>query len=88
MKSNLITVCAIILFVSQTISSAQKTEVSVRKGKVVAGTAGASASVDAGRKAILTPDQKLSVTVDDPMVDDVMEISKWWSRKPGQEKRK
>ena len=77
MKSNLITVCAIILLASQTIGSAQKTEVSVRKGKVVAETGGTSVPVDAGRKAILTPDQKLSVTVDDPMVDDVMEISKW-----------
>ncbi len=77
MKSNLITVCAIILLACQTITSAQKTEVSVRRGKVVAETGAAGVAVDAGRKAILTPDKQPWVTVDDPMVDEVMEICKW-----------
>jgi len=47
------------------------------EGKVVAETGAASVAVDAGRKAILTPDKQPSVTVDDSMVDDVMEICKW-----------
>ncbi len=78
MKPNLLRLCAIILFSAQAIVLGQKTEVSVKKGMVIAETAsGGSATVGAGRKAILTADKSLAVTVDDPMVDDVMEIYEW-----------
>jgi len=61
----------------QTSALAQKTEVSVRKGKVIAETGAASVAVEAGRKAVLAPGKNLTVAVDDPMVDDVMEIYRW-----------
>jgi hypothetical protein len=63
--------------VLQTITSAQKTEVRVRKGKVIAETQTASVNIEEGRKAILSPNRNPSVTVDDPLVDDVMKIYKW-----------
>jgi hypothetical protein len=59
------------------ITAAQKTEVSVKKGKVIAETAKTSVAVEAGRKAVLVPDRNPVVAVDDTMVDDVMEIYKW-----------
>ncbi|MHC4575337.1 MAG: hypothetical protein ACYS76_14605 [Planctomycetota bacterium] len=77
MRTRSIILCAATLLTAQAISSAQKTEVSVRKGQVIAETATESRAVAAGRKAILTADKHLTVTVDDPMVDDVMEIYKW-----------
>jgi len=77
MKTKSIIHCAVVLLVVQAITFAQKTEVSVRKGKVIAETPAASVAVEAGRKAILSPDKNPSVTVDDPLVDDVMEIYKW-----------
>ena len=77
MKAKSTIFCAIVLLVLQTIASAQKTEVSVRKGKVVAETPTASVDIGAGRKAILSPDKNPNVTVNDPLVDDVMEIYKW-----------
>jgi hypothetical protein len=77
MKAKLFILCAVFLLVSQSIAFAQKTKVSVRKGKVIAETATTSIAVDAGRKAILSPDRNPSVTVDDPLVDDVMKIYKW-----------
>jgi hypothetical protein len=55
---------------------AQKTEVAVQKGKVIAETATASVAVDAGRKTVLTPDKKPTVTVDNPLVDDVLKLYK------------
>jgi hypothetical protein len=36
-----------------------------------------SVAIEEGRKAVLAPDRNPVVAVDDPMVDDVMEISKW-----------
>jgi hypothetical protein len=77
MKAKSIIHCAVILLVFQSIALAQKTEVSVRKGKVIAETPATSVAVEAGRKAVLSPDKNPSVTVDDPLVDDVMEIYKW-----------
>jgi hypothetical protein len=77
MKAKSTIFCAIVLLVLQTITFAQKTEVSVRKGKVIAETPAASVAVEAGRKAILSPDKNPIVTVNDPLVDDVMEIYKW-----------
>jgi len=77
MKAKSIIHCAVILLVFQSIALAQKTEVSVRKGKVIAETETSSVAVEAGRKAILSPDKNPTVTVDDPLVDNVMEICKW-----------
>ena len=77
MKSNVIKVCVVMLTMSQTALLAQKTMVSVSKGKVVAQTEGASAAVEAGRKALFTADKRLIVAVDNPMVDDLIEIYKW-----------
>ncbi|MHC4557661.1 MAG: hypothetical protein ACYTFW_12030 [Planctomycetota bacterium] len=77
MKAKSIILCAIVLLAFQSIAFAQKTEVSVRKGKVIAETTAASVAIDAGRKAILSPDKNPTVTVDDPLVDDVMGIYKW-----------
>lgn len=76
MKANLTKFCAVILLAAHTIVLAQKTEVSVQKGKVKAETATASVTVAAGRKTVLTPDKKPTVTVDDPLVDDVLQSYK------------
>lgn len=76
MKTNLTKFCAIVLLAAQTIVLAQKTEVSVQKGKVIAETATASVAVEAGRKAVLTPDKKPTVTVDNPLVDDALKLYK------------
>lgn len=77
MKAKLTILCAVLLLALQTVTSAQKTEVRVRKGTVIAETKTASVNIEEGRKAILSPDKNPSVTVDDPLVDDVMKIYKW-----------
>jgi hypothetical protein len=77
MKSNIIKVCAIAILAVQTITFAQKTEVTVKKGKVIAETPTRTVAVEAGRKAILAPNKNPTVTVDDPMVDDLIEMYKW-----------
>jgi len=69
--------CAVVLLTVPIMGFAQKTEVSVKKGKVIAETEKTSVAVEAGRKAVLLPDRNPVVAVDDPMVDDVMEIYKW-----------
>ncbi|MCP4611758.1 MAG: hypothetical protein GY845_23865 [Planctomycetes bacterium] len=76
MKANLTKFCAVVLLAVQAIVVGQKTEVSVQKGKVIAETATASVAVEAGRKTVLTPDEKPTVTVDNPMVDDVLKLYK------------
>ena len=76
MKTKIIFLCAVFL-VAQAITYGQKTEVSVQKGTVLAQTAMGELTVDAGRKAVLTQDKEPLVTVDDPMVDDIMQIYKW-----------
>jgi len=77
MKTNTIRLCALVVLVVQTLALAQKTEVRVRKGKVVAEMASQSVEVGAGRKAILSPGEGLRTSVDDPMVDDLMKIYQW-----------
>lgn len=77
MRTKTAILCAVVLLTMPIIASAQKTEVSVKKGKVIAETAKTSVAVEAGRKAVLLPDRNPVVAVDDPMVDDVMEIYKW-----------
>jgi len=76
MKTKIIFLCAL-LSIAQAITFGQKTEVSVQKGKVIAQTAGGTVTVDAGRKVILTQDENPTLTVDDPMVDDLIEIYQW-----------
>ena len=77
MRTKTAILCAVVLLTAQIITFAQKTEVSVKKGKVIAQTGTTSVAIEAGRKAVLTPDRNPVVSVDDSMVDDVMEISKW-----------
>ncbi len=77
MKTRTLVFCAAVLLAAQTLLLAQKTEISVKKGKVVAETKTASVAVEAGRKAVLSPDRNPTVGVDEPLVDDVMEIYKW-----------
>jgi hypothetical protein len=76
MKESII-LCAAILAAAPALLLAQKTEVSVKKGKVIAETKTTSVAVEAGRKAVLSPDRNPIVGVDDPLVDDVMEMHKW-----------
>ncbi len=76
MKINLIKLCAVILLAAQTLAFGQKTEISVRKGKVIAETATESVAVEAGRKAVLAPDKNPTVSVDNPMVDDALKLYK------------
>ena len=76
MKTKSIALCAVILAAPALIFG-QKTEVSVKKGKVVAETKTASVAAEAGRKAVLSPGRNPAVGVDEPLVDDVMEIYKW-----------
>ena len=77
MRTKTAILCAVVLLTVPIIGFAQKTEVSVKKGKVIAETAKTSVAIEAGRKAVLLPDRNPVVAVDDPMVDDVMEIYKW-----------
>jgi hypothetical protein len=60
----------------QTVTFARKTEVAVRKGEVLAETAAASVAIGAGRKAVLETDRKPKVSVDNPLVDDALELYK------------
>jgi hypothetical protein len=76
MKTKTIIICAVVLLSVGTLLMAQKTEVAVQKGKVIAETATASVAIEAGRKTVLTPDEKPTVTVDNPMVDDVLKLYK------------
>jgi len=76
MKAWSIIVCAAVLLAAQTITLGQKTKISVRKGKVKAETATTSVEIDEGKKGVLVPDNKPMVTVDNPLVDDVMKMLK------------
>jgi hypothetical protein len=77
MKSKLMIYSALLLGTAQTVVLGQKTEVSVKKGEVIAQTESASVALEAGRKAILEPNKNPIVTVDDPMVDNLLQIYKW-----------
>ena len=76
MKKKIIFLCGVLL-VTQVVTYGQKTQVSVQEGKVKAQTGAGQVIVDAGKKAILTQNKTPSIMVDDPMVDDVMQIYKW-----------
>jgi hypothetical protein len=77
MKTKSLILCAAILLAAPVLLFAQKTEVSVKKGKVIAETPTTSVAVEAGRKAVLSPNKNPTVGVDDPLVDAVMELYKW-----------
>ena len=76
MKAKSTILCAVVLLILQTIASAQKTEVSVRKGKVVAETQTATVNIDAGQKVVLKKGANPLVTVDSPLVHDALELYK------------
>ncbi len=76
MKTKILFVC-ILLACLQAVTLGQKTKVSVQKGKVRAQTQSSTVTVDAGQKAVLTQSSEPFVTVDDPLVDDIMKIYKW-----------
>ena len=77
MRTSTVALCAAILLAAQAAVFAQKTEVHVQRGKVIAETADKSIAVDAGRKVIIAPNGDVTAAVDDPMVDDVMKIYRW-----------
>lgn len=76
MKTKLIILCAIFLPGAQTLLMAQKTEVSVQKGKVKAETATASVTVNAGHKTVLEADKNPKISVDNALVDDALKLYK------------
>jgi hypothetical protein len=76
MKTKSTILCAVVLIVFETITYAQKTEVRVQKGKVVAETPTASVNVEAGQKAVLKKDANPFVTVDSQLVRDALELYK------------
>ncbi|MHC4168614.1 MAG: hypothetical protein ACYSWQ_16810, partial [Planctomycetota bacterium] len=78
MKTRSLILCAVAVTAMQTMTFAKKTEVAVRKGEVRAETKTGASSVDvgAGRKVVLAPGQKPAVSVDDPLVDDALELYK------------
>lgn len=77
MKTKAIRFCAIAVLAWQIVTLGQKTEISVRKGKVVAETGSRSVAVEAGRRAVLAPNKNPIVAVDNSLVDDVMDTCKW-----------
>ncbi|MGB2862245.1 MAG: hypothetical protein WBC05_02875 [Sedimentisphaerales bacterium] len=76
MKTRPIMLCALILLATPALLFAQKTEVTVRKGKVVAETQTATVNIDAGQKAVLKKGVNPLVTVDSPLVHDALELYK------------
>jgi hypothetical protein len=77
MRTSTVKLCAVVLLTTPLLVGAQKTEVRVQKGKVVAETGGASVAIDAGRKAVLAAGSGIAVAVDNPMVDDLIRIQQW-----------
>lgn len=77
MKNRSIILCALVILAIHTFTLAQRTEVRVQKGEVIAEMGPKSVPVGAGRKAILSPGEGLRTSVDDPMVDDLMKIYQW-----------
>lgn len=70
-------VCAGIGVLFCTIALADKTVVTVEKGQVRAETTAGAVTLAAGQKAVLSPDKKPLAGVNDPMVDDLLALSKW-----------
>jgi len=76
MKTRSVILCALILLTSSALLFAQKTEVTVRQGKVRAETQTATVNIEAGQKAVLKKGANPLVTVDSPLVQDVLELYK------------
>jgi hypothetical protein len=76
MRTKSLILCAAILLTTQIVTFAQKTEVSVQKGKVIAETATENVAIDAGRKVVLAPGAAPVVSVDNPLVEDALELYK------------
>jgi len=77
MKAKSTIICAVVLLVFQLIAFAQKTEVTVRQGRVRAETDTAEVvNIAAGQKAVLKKNANPVVTVDSPLVHDALELYK------------
>ena len=76
MKTRSIILCALIFLATPALLFAQKTEVTVRQGKVRAETQTATVNIDAGQKAVLKKGVNPLVTVDSPLVHDALELYK------------
>jgi hypothetical protein len=72
-----LTVCAGMGAFFCTIVLADKTVVTVEKGQVRAETTAGTVTLAAGQKAVLSADKKPLAGVNDPMVDDLIALSKW-----------
>ena len=76
MKTRSIILCALVVLKSSALLFAQKTEVTVRQGKVRAETPTATVNIDAGQKAVLKKGANPLVTVDSALVHDALELYK------------
>ncbi len=76
MKVKSTILCALVLLTSSALLFAQKTEVTVRQGKVEAKTQTATVNIEAGQKAVLKKGVNPLVTVDSPLVHDALELYK------------
>jgi hypothetical protein len=76
MRTRPIVFCALAFMAGPTYLCAQKTEVTVRRGKVQAETQTATVDINAGQKAVLTDSADPVVTVDDPLVHDALDLYK------------
>lgn len=74
MKTKSLKLCAIVLLAAPVILFAQKTQISVQEGKVVAQTAEQTVTIEAGRRAVLVADKSPTVTVDNPLVYDALQL--------------
>jgi tetratricopeptide (TPR) repeat protein len=75
MKANMITIT--VLFLLASVSIGQRTEVSVKEGKVRAATGAGTVIVEAGHKAVLSGEAPPEVRIDDPMVEDLLAMHQW-----------
>lgn len=76
MKTKSLKLCAVVLLAAPVIVLAQKTQISVKKGKVIAQTASQTVTIDAGRRAVLAADTSPTVTVDNPLAHDALALYK------------
>jgi hypothetical protein len=77
MRLNTVIVCAGLVPWCCLSAFAQKTVVTVEKGQVRAETDKGEVTVTAGQKTVLTTGKKPITGVNDPMVDDLLALSKW-----------
>jgi hypothetical protein len=65
------------LLVNHMSACGEETDVTVQRGKVKASTDTGTVTVAAGQKATLTQGKDPILTIDDPMVKDLLEINEW-----------